>query len=157
MQFIKTIRLNLTEKIIAILIILWAAFELFSTLWTLNYLVSTGFEMKVLTWDNISYIKVFKNYHLNILVALLSIFAATFLLFRKRTGWILTIAVCLINVINYVILILNLNGAYGKVNSPAFYFIHSVIILIYLFFIFLLLQRPFKDKYSASNKMWLPM
>jgi uncharacterized membrane protein len=157
MQLIMTFRVNLIEKIIAILLILWAAFELFCTLWTLNYFASTGFEMKFITWDNISYSKVFKNYHLNILVPLLSIFSAIFLLFRKRIGWILTIAVCLINAISYVILILNLSGAYDKVNSSIFYFIHGVIISIYLLFIFILLQRPFKDKYSASNKMWLPI
>ena len=152
-----TLRLKVIEKIIAILLILWATFELFSIFWTLNYFASTGFEMKLLTWDNISYFKVFKNYHLNIIVPLLSIFSATYLLFRKRIGWILTIAVCLINIIGYFILILNLSGAYDSVNSSTFYFIHGVIIAIYLLFIFLLLQRPFKEKYSATNKMWLPI
>ncbi|MES1181749.1 MAG: hypothetical protein ABUL44_03045 [Flavobacterium sp.] len=157
MQFIMTLPLKLIERIIAILLILWATFELFATFWTLNYFASTGFEMKLLTWDNISYFKVFKTYHLNILVPLLSIFSATYLLLQKRTGWILTIAVCLINAISYVIFSLNLTGTYDNLDNSTFYFVNGVIASIYLLFLFLLLQRPFKDKYSASNKIWTPI
>ena len=152
-----TFRLNLIEKIIAIVVILWAVLELFSTLWTLNYLTSTGFEMKLLTWGNISFSKVFKNYHLNIIVPLLSIISAVFLVFHKRIGWILTITGCIINVISYTILFLNLTGAYDKINNSTYYLVNGVIIAINLLFIFLLLQRSFKDKYFATNKMWSPI
>ena len=146
-------RLTIIEKIISIFLILWAGLELFSIFYTLETIISFGLEQKFLTWNNLSFSKIFKNYHLNILVSILSLFSAAFLLFQKRIGWILTIAVCIINIFSYLIPLLNINEAYNKINNSTFYLIGGILIAVFSTFITLLLQKGFRDKYYFSTKM----
>ena len=62
----------------------------------------------------------------------------------------------IINVMSYVLHLLNLKRAHSKIGDlTAFYVIGGVILAIYLTLTILLLQKPFRDKYPATKKMWL--
>ncbi len=150
-----TAKFTIIEKVIATLLIILAVLELLSVIWQLQFSITIGFESKRLTWESISFLTIFKNYHLSVFLSLLTLFAATALLFTKKIGWVLSIAASIVHCLSYIMLLLNLKATYTKSANSTFYVINGLFIGLCLTFVILLLQKAFKDKYFVSNKMWL--
>ena len=150
------IRWTITEKTIASILIVLACLQLYSGLSTLKFMLDISFSLGQLTWDKISLTKIFKNYHLQTLLGLVTISGATLLLFNKKLGWILSAAVAVIQAINIILMLVIYKGSnYKKEGFSFVYLLVGLIILFYLAAATLLVQKPFRNKYSPTNKSWL--
>ena len=149
-------RWTIIEKTIAVLLIVLTCLQLYEALSTLKFMLDIGLQYGHLTRENISFVKIFKNYHLQILSLLVALLGATLLLFNKKLGWILSAAIVVIQAINIILIVFNYKGS--KFNAEGFlvaYLVAGLIILFYLASAFLLLQPPFRIKYAVTNKSWL--
>ena len=147
-----SLKWKIIEKIIAVLLIIFAASEFYSVLFTIDNQLNIAFGNQPINWENVSFVKLFKTYHLETFVSVFTFIAAVLLLIKKRVGWTLSIAVIIINILSYLIFLFHQKGRYEEIRDFLLYFICSLIIIIYLAFLILLFQKPIREKYFTSRK-----
>lgn len=138
--------LSITEKTIASLLIVWAVL--------LGYFLTGGimtlFEIGLI--QPISLIAFIKLYHLFCLLPLLTIVAGLSLLFNTRFGWMLSLALLIINGLFFLI-----PTEKGKtmLNDGTSIILVSSLVLFSLILFYILVRPVFLNKYNPTRNTWL--
>jgi hypothetical protein len=145
---------KITEKSIGVFQIIWGSLTLGLTIWSTKLLFDIGFEHLDYSWEDISISKVIKNYHYQILLPLLTIFAGVLLILNKRIGWltgVLTSALYGISMISSPWTIENKEME----NETLIYIFAGLVSLIFIAITGLLLTKQIRIKYNPTKKTWL--
>jgi hypothetical protein len=136
---------RITEKVIAIFLIIWGAGFLCVEIYGMWEIL----QWNQMGWRDISWSKFINNYQLEILLDLLIIFSGIMLLIRKRVGWICAVSVTLFTPFDSLIQL---------------YLVHIferdiVYLLLVLFIIFwtifiLLISKPIRLNYFSGKVAW---
>jgi hypothetical protein len=148
-----TKRFTILEKIIASIFIL-SGVLMFYTSWDyFVYLLNWTKEYMPLKKYEISYYKVFKNYHLSFLLPLASIFAGILLLLSKKAGWVISVIVLLINCDTGIYLLYKM-GCLKAPDTTSLVIVITMLVIIVLLLIVLML-KPFRLKYKPTKQIFL--
>ncbi len=138
------------EKIIGGLIAIWGMIALYNITTVILQAINYGH----IPPPNLSYMRVFKMTHLNFLLALATIFAGTLMIFNDKEGWLLSIICTAMYTITFF-----MSAKFNSKSSaePYFHFFKSylLIALLFLVFVILLIQKPFRQKYHSMMKNWV--
>ena len=141
---------KITEKTISILILLWGVFSLILNIWSINLLT------QYFTWKEISIFKLFWNYHFQILISLLTIFAGIMLFLNKKEGWLLSLVILAIKFISSITIPFIIDVE-AETKTIIFYLLFGLIPLIFLTMLGILLTKQIRNKYNPTKKTWLIM
>lgn len=137
--------LLMTEKAIASLLIVWAAFICYFTVGGIWTLFALGFLQPMPVMDAV------RLYHLFILFPILMTAAGFFLLFGRKTGWILSLASLIIN--GFFFLMPAEKGKSILTDSKSIAIFLSVGVLSFILF-YILLLPGFRIRYKATKRNW---
>ena len=136
---------TILEKVISIILILWASFWLYGTYLFLTNLFdmarsSSGVYV-------ISYSKLFNNYSLSIIGNTCTIVGGILLLFNKKPGWIIS----LISSLSYclIFVVAAIKSASSPKETLAVEFGRIILIILMLSMFIILLLQPFRIKYRG--------
>ncbi|WP_425077881.1 hypothetical protein [Psychroserpens sp. S379A] len=145
-------KIKITEKIIGVSLISLSCLFLYYSIIGFNQIL----KLINSAGEEISILKVIKNYHYPFIVPILGIVSGTLLLFRKRIGWIGSVIISFTNGIVIAILLLksfnNENLDEEMTNSEIIIF--SLIALVFLIFGITLLNKSFREKYQPTKYTW---
>ena len=96
-QFKMTPRFTFIEKTISLLLIIWGGVFLYFVILGAYYVFNAGFKDGNISWQTISFARIIKNYHLQILLPLATSLAGLLLLFNKKIGWTCALITLLLN------------------------------------------------------------
>jgi predicted neutral ceramidase superfamily lipid hydrolase len=145
-----------TEKIIAVLLIVFACVKIYALSFSMYWTFDIAFNQAHLTWKEISLTKVVSNYHLETILSLATLVGAILLLCNKKPGWILTAAISIIGLVQFIIMLVKFKGDKHQLGNDLWlYLLPGILIAVYLTFLILLLQKPFRIKYAMTRKSWL--
>jgi len=102
-------------------------------------------------WRQISFLKVFKNYHLTFLLPLTAIFAGFFLLYSKKIGWTIALIVTFLHAFLFLILS-NKDEVLFIALGKALLIATILFCTLWVSSFIILLFKPFRLKYSATLK-----
>jgi len=146
-----TSRYSTIEKIISILLFAWGVTFFVGAIISNYNFFQLQFKNGNLNWQTISFLKIFRRYHLIILLALATIFAGASLFRNKRVGWTLAMTTLLLNALLPFIPI----DKYDEVFYKNFLFQEALLSIAFVTLFFILLLKPFRQKYNVTNKTWL--
>ena len=134
------------EKLISIILILYGCIFFYSTVLMINTLREVAPIHNIANNDFI-FIRISKNYFLELLASSVTIFGGIFLLFRKKIGWIFSL---LASLLNGILLLYAVIGDYSFNNESTF-LISARILMTALFFTMALCltHYRFRTKYTA--------
>src|SRR5579862_3099386 len=136
---------KITEKVIAIFLIIWGAvflsFEIYG--W---YQI---FQFTHISWHDFSPSKFLKNYHLDFLLSKLTLLSGIMLLIKKKAGWLFSVSISLFTPFNYLIY-LYFNSDVDKI----FYIVYFGIAVLFWTIFFLLIGKPIRLKYYPDRFVW---
>ncbi len=132
----------ITEKIISLALIIWGGFLL--------YLISTFllFIYNRISWENLSLIKTFTNFHFVFFLPLATVVAGVLLLFEKKIGLIMALITLFLNPFIFIIP----KDKHSNTFSSAESVIVAVLISLLCFATFrMLFAKPFRLKYKLTK------
>ena len=148
--------ISFSEKVIATFLIIFGVFTLFVIFYGFKVLYDTGTTYSQLTWERISIWKVFKTYHAELILGMLTIIAGFLLFFAKKSGWILAIISSLVNSIIGLILLFKFYFNPEKPDFNKTALISFVLLIVLSFFVicYKLLSESSIGKYNATKQTW---
>ena len=137
----------------ALLLLASGSYMLYMSIYALHQIISIGYNYGLLNKETISYLKIFKNFHLQILLGLASICSGGLLLFGKRLGWLIALIVLFSNA---TILLIPRPGKYFHEYyvDKSFFLFGVPLALLFLLAFSILLLKPFRKKYCPIQKTW---
>lgn len=93
------------------------------------------------------------NNHLIVLMALSALISSFLLFFNLSIGWAVSFAASFIYIIEYGIIIYDVDDVYS--NDKIFYFVNSIILMLWLSIFLLLNKREILTKYCINSKKYL--
>jgi len=135
---------QILEKVISSLLILWGGSNLYFIISWIRFLHDLGLQYKS--------VLLLRDYHLLFLVALLSVVGGILMLLRKRIGWIICLVMLLVNALLYLI-----PAEKGKriFNNGTSLLVFSVIAIVFLILFSILASSPYREKYLSNRNTWL--
>lgn len=150
-QFKMTKPFNIAEKTIAVFLIIWGIFNLGILIFYFYYLWQLGAKNSLISWESISLLKIFKNYHLLFFLPLVSLSAGILLALNKKAGWIAALITFLSEGIQYLIPVYKYYFLVkGHTNLQLYG--NGIISIFFLALFFILLLKPFRVKYAITRK-----
>lgn len=150
-----TRKLKITEKTIGVFHILWGGAGLLVAIWTIKYFFDFGFEHLDISWEDFSILKIIKNYHSQVLLPLLTLFAGVALILNKRIGWFAALVTSALNGIQMVLWPWTIENE--EMEETLVYAFAGFISLIFITIVGLLLTKQIRSKYNPSKKDWVIM
>lgn len=141
---------TIIEKIIGVIIGIWGILTLYTVTSTIADMITRGYAAA----NHLTYFQLFLQNHLNFFLALATLFAGFMLVFNDKKGWLL----CIICTALYVFTFFRssqINSTDTSQPYYAFFKSYSVMALLFLAMLILLIQKPFRKKYSATAKNFL--
>ena len=146
-----------TEKVIGIIQILLGLFIISVTTYILYNVLDNFMKPNHLQWQDLSFYKIFKNYHLSFIIPLLFLISGVLLLKNKIAGWIIGVATWITIGIGEILSIGKVVG--NKYNSWTDW--NTFYLLLFTIFAcsiaILMLTIEFRKKYNPNWKNWLVM
>jgi hypothetical protein len=147
---------KLIEKSLSILSIVFGIFVILLVFYTWEVILSRYFDTGLITWDNLSFFKVFKNTHFFMFLGILGLISGILLLKNKRSGWISNLASWISYAVGIIIVYWKGNQS-GKllVESQTHFAIILSIVFVFLIFASLLLSKSIRLKYKPTSNSWI--
>jgi|GEM_PF-3498064 len=153
---------KITEKIIGCLLILWGGFYFVISIWVFKNDLDVAFAYSNNSWDDLSLLKIIKNYHFKLLLPLITLIVGLLLLLKKRLGWLLSVVFTLLWPAT---LLIHLWDLYTKIleddifeeNLVPICTVIGFISLILLTMFGLLMTKQIRSNYNPTIKSWLIM
>lgn len=143
-----------TEKAIAIYLILWGILMIALTIWSINEGLSLAFEHFNYTWDDISILKIIKNYHHLFVPGLMGIFSGITLLLHKKSGWMAGF-LCSTTVSIHILISFITIEKQNLLESPAPFIVMGIIFLLSAIVFTLLNSKAIISKYKPTKSNWI--
>jgi hypothetical protein len=139
---------SLIEKIISIALIFCGGLLFY---YTSDYF----FELlHIITWQKLSLLKFFRNFHIDLFLSLAMITGGVLLLFSKKVGWIMALIITFATPLVFLIptdkYILN----FISYDKKTLLFLLCIFVVCWLTFTALLF-KAFQTKYSSTKRTWL--
>jgi len=144
---------QIIEKVIGVSLVAFSSFLLYKLVFGLYGIIDTA----DITWNELSIIKIVKNYHSPLIRLILSIFFAVYLIFGKRIGWIGTVIMIFANTIIFSIIFgKSLFARTIKIDGELWDMILMIVVPLAFFICGLvLLRKEFQNKYKPNSKSWI--
>ncbi|MEO6548051.1 MAG: hypothetical protein ABIN94_08630 [Ferruginibacter sp.] len=150
-----TKNLRITEKTIAIILILWGTFVLIISMFGLYSLIAFALHSPGLGWRQISPSKVFKIYHFEFILSIVTLVAGWLLISGRKLGWASAVVVLIYNSLYFLLSIARENAKETPNTSLLIFSVFASI--VFFAFAVILLFKPFRFKYSPGLKSWMGM
>ncbi|SEE50289.1 hypothetical protein SAMN04487765_2846 [Tenacibaculum sp. MAR_2010_89] len=142
---------EITEKVIGAFQIFFGILILVLEIWSIKLSFNIGLKHYNYSWENISIFKVFKNYHYQILIPLLTIFAGVTLMLKKRIGWLFGVVTSVLHVMSMILFSVTNATVENKYLNFIYVFISTLFILITV----LLMNKHIRSKYNLTKQTWV--
>ena len=150
-----TTRFNKAEKVISVLLIIWGGMSLYLFIQGYYYIYSSLIASGSLNWQNVSLLRIVKNFHLPILLPFAAIYAGFRMAFDHKDGWIVALIVLLSNGLLLFIPTEQKGWIFSIATDPVYCFsLFFIVCGLTLLFVILIL-KPFRIKYEFTNKVGL--
>ncbi len=140
------------EIIIAIVLILWGCFLFFEGVHSIYFVFTLAFQDHILKWEQVSLLKTFHSYYIQVLLPFTAIMGGIFLLRNKKIGWILSLITSLLYTGIFLVPYDNASNYYKDLE---FVLIISCIGIFFITISIVLALKPFRNKYKANKINWL--
>src|SRR6266498_5190865 len=143
-----TPRYTIIEKIISILLFGWGLTFLVAAIISYYNFFQLEFKNGMLNWQTVSFFKIFRRYHLIILLSTGTIFAGLSLFLNKKIGWTFALITLLLNAFLFFIP----TDKSDEIFYSHFIFQELLFSVVCLTLFFILLLKPFREKYYLTKK-----
>ena len=146
-----TQRFTIAEKVIATLLIIWGCLQITAVLvsyYNIFYSLKDFPQIKFSEWH------IIKNVHIVLLGSAIPIAAGILLIFNKKAAWVLATSACLLNMLLFFI------PTYKKdkpvTPDPANFWIILILLMsLWMVSLYILLLKPYRLKYSVTNRTYI--
>lgn len=142
----------IAEKIIAVVLVLWGMYSLFSEISFVAEMVSSGYAASTRT----SYWNIAAVNHLAVILSIVSLFGGFLLFFNDKAGWMLSLIAAAMYSISFFISSRS-NAANSDMPFASFYKSYGLTALLFIAILVVLLLKPYRQKYQPNVKTWLWM
>lgn len=141
---------TIIEKVIAVILLLWGIYSLYNLISYIADMINTGYVNSI----GKSYWQLAADNYLGVLASLACIFAGFLLLTADRMGWILSLMASAASAVSFFMSSRS-NAIHDKLQFSEFYKSYGITALVFIAIFFLLLLKPFREKYLPTSKTWL--
>jgi hypothetical protein len=147
---------KIIEKVIGAIQLIWGVCFLFITVWSIKLIFDSVFGYYDYSLADISISKIIKNYHYQILLPTMTIFAGLALILKKKIGWLIGIVTSAIYSISIILLPLTIENENIEDDSLLYvYILTGLISFIFTIILCLLLTKRIRTKYNPTSKNWV--
>jgi uncharacterized membrane protein YidH (DUF202 family) len=145
---------KITEMVIGVFQILWGILTLSLAIWSTKQIFDIGFEHLDYSWEDLSIPKIIKNYHYQLLLPILTIFAGLSIILNKRIGWITGVITSALLSTSMILSLWTIENKETENETQLYVFI-GLISVIFITIFGLLLTKPIRAKYNPTERTWL--
>lgn len=151
--------LKIERNVIGVLLLLTGILSLIAGIYGIQVWLEYLNKRIASTGETINYSFLFKNFHLMIIIGALLISSGLLLIFKKKSGWVISIALICYHCISYPIFITRLITDPEKIKFDSntellLILLFSVLVIIHILSFLILILPKFRNQFNVGPKQY---